>query len=153
LRDGQPSPHRPRLVVSRSTCPPISPPPPTRKQLCTRSCSNKLTHTSAAVWDRRTCRGCSARPRPSTVPTSKLTVQTLLKRPSHIKSRKEGLRGQPKPGVHSTVSAWSRLSAAAVHMVVAPGFCSLRVGSPISKKLMWEAKRAVLRKPAGRMDS
>jgi hypothetical protein len=26
--DGQTSPHRPRLVVSRSTCPPISPPPP-----------------------------------------------------------------------------------------------------------------------------
>jgi hypothetical protein len=43
VRDGQPSPHRPRLVVSRSTCPPISPPPP-RKQLCTRSCSNKHTH-------------------------------------------------------------------------------------------------------------
>jgi hypothetical protein len=27
VRDGQPSPHRPRLVVSSSTCPPISPPP------------------------------------------------------------------------------------------------------------------------------
>jgi hypothetical protein len=25
VRDGQPSPHRPRLVVSRSTCPPLSP--------------------------------------------------------------------------------------------------------------------------------
>ena len=31
---------------SRSTCPPISP-PHTRKQLCTRSCSNKHTHTLA----------------------------------------------------------------------------------------------------------
>jgi hypothetical protein len=31
------------LVVSRSTCPPISPPSP-RTQLCTRSCSNKHTH-------------------------------------------------------------------------------------------------------------
>ncbi len=41
--DGQTSPHRPRLVVSRSTCPPIFPPSP-RKQLCTRSCSNKHTH-------------------------------------------------------------------------------------------------------------
>ena len=41
---GQPSPHKPRLVVSHSTCPPISPPPP-REQLCTRSCSNKHTHT------------------------------------------------------------------------------------------------------------
>jgi hypothetical protein len=44
----QTSLHRPRLVVSRSTChmstcPPISPPSP-RKQLCTRSCSNKHTH-------------------------------------------------------------------------------------------------------------
>jgi hypothetical protein len=27
LRDGQTSPHRPRLVVSRSTCLPLSPPP------------------------------------------------------------------------------------------------------------------------------
>jgi hypothetical protein len=27
VRDGQTSPHRPRIVVSRSTCPPISPPP------------------------------------------------------------------------------------------------------------------------------
>jgi hypothetical protein len=46
VRDGQTSPHRPRLVVSRvtsrSTCPPLSSPPP-REHLCTRSCSNK-TH-------------------------------------------------------------------------------------------------------------
>jgi len=28
VRDGQTSPHRPRLVVSRSTCPPLSSPPP-----------------------------------------------------------------------------------------------------------------------------
>jgi hypothetical protein len=27
VRDGQTSPHRPRLVVSRSTCPPLSPSP------------------------------------------------------------------------------------------------------------------------------
>jgi hypothetical protein len=46
VRDGQTSPHRPRLVVSRSTCPPISPHPPC-KHLCTRSCSNKHTHTFA----------------------------------------------------------------------------------------------------------
>ena len=32
VRDGQTSPHRPRLVVSRSTCPPPS--PPSREQLC-----------------------------------------------------------------------------------------------------------------------
>jgi len=43
VRGGQPSPHKPRLVVSRSTCPPLSS-PPTREQLCNRSCSNK-THT------------------------------------------------------------------------------------------------------------
>jgi hypothetical protein len=33
VRDGQTSPLRPRLVVSRSTCPPLSPPPPTRTAL------------------------------------------------------------------------------------------------------------------------
>jgi hypothetical protein len=48
VRDGQPSPHRPRLVVSRSTCPPISPPPPC-KHLCTRSCSNKHTHSITVI--------------------------------------------------------------------------------------------------------
>ena len=45
----------PRLVVSRSTCPPLSSPP--REQLCNRSCSNK-TQTTAdpndwntpAIW-------------------------------------------------------------------------------------------------------
>jgi len=42
VRDGQTSPHRSRLVVSRSTCPPLSPSPP-REQLCNRFCSN--THT------------------------------------------------------------------------------------------------------------
>ena len=43
VRDGQTHPHRPRLVVSHSTCPPLSSFPP-RAQLCNRSCSNK-THT------------------------------------------------------------------------------------------------------------
>jgi hypothetical protein len=43
LRDGQTSPHRPRLVVSRSTCPPLFP-PPTR----TAYCSNK--HTRVTVF-------------------------------------------------------------------------------------------------------
>jgi hypothetical protein len=39
--------HTHRLVVSRSTCPPISPPP--RKQLCTTSCSNKHTQPLGVV--------------------------------------------------------------------------------------------------------
>jgi hypothetical protein len=41
VRDEQTHPHRPRLVVSQSTCPLFLPP---REQLCNRSCSNK-THT------------------------------------------------------------------------------------------------------------
>ena len=42
-RDGQTSSHWPRLVVSRSTCPHLSPSPPPREQLCNRYCSNKHT--------------------------------------------------------------------------------------------------------------
>ena len=45
--DGQTSPHRPRLVVSRSTCPPLFPPP--REQLCNRYCSKKHTQSLVAV--------------------------------------------------------------------------------------------------------
>ena len=42
VRDGQTCPHRPRLVVSRSTCPPHSTIQlPQREHLCDRSCSNK----------------------------------------------------------------------------------------------------------------
>ena len=39
-------------------------------------------------------------------------------------SRKEGLRGQPRPGVDANVSAWSesRPSDFAVHTAVSPGF-------------------------------
>ncbi len=60
VRDGQTSPLRSGLVVSRSTCPPLSSPPhansfvigpavinyppPPREQLCNRYCSNKHTH-------------------------------------------------------------------------------------------------------------
>ncbi len=49
VRDEQTHPHRPRLVVSHSTCPspPLSSPPGPpgpREQLCNRSCSNKA-HT------------------------------------------------------------------------------------------------------------
>ena len=40
VRDGQTSPHKPLLVVSRSTCPPLSPPPRAREQLCNRSCNS-----------------------------------------------------------------------------------------------------------------
>jgi len=41
-------------------------------------------------------------------------------------SRKEGLRGQPRPGVdsHANVSAWSRPSVVAAHTAVSPGFCT-----------------------------
>jgi len=42
VRDERTHPHRPRLVVSHSTCPPLSSSPP-REQLCNRSCSNKHT--------------------------------------------------------------------------------------------------------------
>ncbi len=42
VRDERTHPHRPRLVVSHSTCPPLSSCPP-REQLCNRSCSNKHT--------------------------------------------------------------------------------------------------------------
>jgi hypothetical protein len=48
VRDGHTSPHRPRLVVSRSTCPPLSFSPP-REQLCNRYCSNKHAHTHTPV--------------------------------------------------------------------------------------------------------
>ena len=44
VRDGHTSPHMPRLVVPRSTCPSLSPSSP-RSQLCNRSCSNKHTHS------------------------------------------------------------------------------------------------------------
>jgi hypothetical protein len=47
VRDGQTSPHSPRLVISRSTCPPLSSPPP-REQLFTGSCSNK-THGTTVI--------------------------------------------------------------------------------------------------------
>jgi hypothetical protein len=39
-------------------------------------------------------------------------------------SQKEGLRGHPRPGVDSNVSAWSRLSVVAVHTAISPGFCA-----------------------------
>jgi hypothetical protein len=53
------SSHRPRLVVSRSTCPPLFPPHP-REQLCNRYCSNKhtlvspATHSSAGLLPQKT---------------------------------------------------------------------------------------------------
>ena len=46
----QTSSHRPRLVVSRSTCPPFPPPPLPREQLCNRYCSNK--HTREQLYNR-----------------------------------------------------------------------------------------------------
>jgi hypothetical protein len=52
VRDGQPSPHRPRLVVSRSTCPPISPPPHVNSFVLGPAVIN--THSSTIMWS---CRG------------------------------------------------------------------------------------------------
>jgi hypothetical protein len=40
------------------------------------------------------------------------------------RTRKEGLRGHPRPGVDFNVSAWSRPSVFAVHTAVSPGFCT-----------------------------
>ncbi len=47
VRDGQTSPHRPQLVVSRSTCPLLFI-PPTREQLCNRYCNNKHTRFASS---------------------------------------------------------------------------------------------------------
>jgi hypothetical protein len=46
VRDGQTSPHRPRLVVSRSTCPPLSP-PPHANSIVIGPAVIKHTHTSS----------------------------------------------------------------------------------------------------------
>ena len=43
------SSHRPRLVASCSTCPPLSSPLP-REQLCNRYCSNEHTHRHGAQY-------------------------------------------------------------------------------------------------------
>jgi hypothetical protein len=70
LRSGKTSPRRARLVVSHSTCPPLSF-PPSRAQLSTRSCSNKqqrpiLKHHARVYQDSWSCRatppwpGCPA---------------------------------------------------------------------------------------------
>jgi len=48
---GQPSPHKPRLVVSHSRCPPLSSSPPSA-QLCNRYCSNKQQHKQQQLCTR-----------------------------------------------------------------------------------------------------
>jgi hypothetical protein len=87
VRDGQPSPHRPRLVVSPSTCPPISPPPP-RKQLCTRSCSNK--HTPAMV------RGHPSRSALSTPPIRSITSSRISAQPTTRHRLRGDRRGEAR---------------------------------------------------------
>jgi hypothetical protein len=44
VRDGQASPHRPRLVVSRSTCPPLSPSPLANSFIIGTAVINTHTH-------------------------------------------------------------------------------------------------------------
>jgi hypothetical protein len=46
---GQTSPHKPRLVVSHSTCPSIYILLPPRAQLCIRYCRNKHTHSHLCI--------------------------------------------------------------------------------------------------------
>jgi hypothetical protein len=50
VRDGQASPHRPRLVVSHSTCPPISPSPHAHSLLIGTAVIN--THATLEFWFR-----------------------------------------------------------------------------------------------------
>jgi hypothetical protein len=57
VRDGQPSPHRPRLVVSRSTCPPISPPPHVNSFVLGPVVINTHTHTRPRLAYTLLCRG------------------------------------------------------------------------------------------------
>jgi hypothetical protein len=55
VRDGQTSPHRPRLVVSRSTCPPLSPSPHANSFIIGTAVIN--THTPQGYFS-PTIRGC-----------------------------------------------------------------------------------------------
>ena len=48
VRDGQPHPHRPRLVVSHSTCPPLSSSPPANSFVTGPAVINTHTYTCAA---------------------------------------------------------------------------------------------------------
>jgi len=50
VRDGQTSPHRPRLVVSRSTCPPISPPPHANSFVLGPAVTNTHTPARSDQW-------------------------------------------------------------------------------------------------------
>jgi hypothetical protein len=52
VRDGQPSPHRPRLVVSRSTCPPLSPSPHANSFIKGNAVINTHTHHRLRLKDR-----------------------------------------------------------------------------------------------------
>ena len=62
--DGQPSPHRPRLVVSRSTCPPLSPSPHAwHANSFIQRCSNK--HTPERLGSEPDASGPSRRSRRS----------------------------------------------------------------------------------------
>jgi len=76
--DGQTSPHRPRLVVSRSTCPPLSSPPP-REQLCHRNKTDRTMRSGSnalhSTW------ACEEQSRPRGGKSIGITDQPQYPRP------------------------------------------------------------------------
>ncbi len=103
VRDGQTSPHRPRLVVSHSTCPPLSPPPTRTTLYCsnkhthTRYCSNKHTHwhgrwqLSEPTPREQLCnhRHCSNKHTQSTLSPCDLAQRTLYANCSESQTRRK----------------------------------------------------------------
>jgi hypothetical protein len=73
VRDGQTSPHRPRLVVSRSTCPPLSPSPHANRFVIGTAVIN--THTFPAPLGL-----VRAPPRSATVPADRAPIGSNVKK-------------------------------------------------------------------------
>jgi hypothetical protein len=57
VRDGQTSPHRPRIVISRSTCPPLSPFPHANSFIIGTAVINTTTNKRNSLWQ-HALRGC-----------------------------------------------------------------------------------------------